>query len=104
MVDDPLVAALRRKFVAMPRAEVAREAAQLRVLMRGGQVYSASTEHCIGAHGVPISDDDLSGKTTSQLESVYSPALSARVLQQAWKMAQAPRADGLCELLRQPYA
>jgi 2-methylcitrate dehydratase PrpD len=101
MVDDATVAALRRKFVAYPRADVAREAAQLRVLMRDGRVLTTSVERCIGAEGVPISDDDLSRKTIGQLESAYAPATSRRILEQAWAMTDAPRADAMCEALRQ---
>jgi 2-methylcitrate dehydratase PrpD len=100
MVEDPKVTALRRKFVATGRADVAREAAHLRVLMKDKRVLSANVERCIGADGAPISDDALSRKTLGQLESAYAPAVSARILEQAWKMAEAPRADAICEVLR----
>jgi 2-methylcitrate dehydratase PrpD len=99
MVDDPAVAALRRKFVATGRADLAREAAELRVVTNDGKVWSANVERCIGAAGVPIADADLSRKTQGQLESAYSVELGAQILAQAWKMAQAPRADAICALL-----
>jgi 2-methylcitrate dehydratase PrpD len=101
MVEDPKVTALRRKFVATGRADVAREAAHLRVLMKDKRVLSANVERCIGADGAPISDDALSRKTLGQLESAYAPAVSARILEQAWKMAEAPRADAICKVLRE---
>jgi 2-methylcitrate dehydratase PrpD len=101
MVDDPAVAALRRKFVAHPRADVAREAARLRVVMKDARVLTANVERCIGAEGVPVSDAELSRKTVGQLESAYSTATSQRILEQAWAMAGAPRADAICEALRQ---
>ncbi|MCC6534073.1 MAG: MmgE/PrpD family protein [Burkholderiales bacterium] len=100
MVDDPAVAALRRKFVAAPRADVAREAAQLRVVLKTGKVLAASVERCIGSTGVPLSDDDLSRKTLGQLESAYGAEASRRILEQAWRMADAPSAGALCELLK----
>jgi 2-methylcitrate dehydratase PrpD len=101
MVEDPKVAALRRKVVATGRADGAREAAHLRVVMKDKRVLNANVERCIGADGVPISDDALSRKTLGQLESAYSPAVSARILEQAWKMAEAPRADAICKVLRE---
>jgi 2-methylcitrate dehydratase PrpD len=100
MVDDPAVAALRRKFVATGRDDVTREAAELRLVMKNGRSMTAKVERCIGAAGVPIPDEDLSRKTQSQLDSAYVPAVGAQILEQAWTMAKAPRADALCTLLR----
>jgi hypothetical protein len=95
------VAALRRKFVANPRADLAREAAELKVVLRNGKVLEARVERCIGSAGVPIPDEQLTRKTRGQLESAYAPEVAARILEQAWAMPQAPRAAAICADLRQ---
>jgi 2-methylcitrate dehydratase PrpD len=101
MVADPAVAALRRKFVATGSEQMAREAAQLRVVMQDGSVRTATVERCIGSTGVPLPDEALSRKTRGQLEGPYGAALAERILEQAWAMSAAPRADAICTLLRQ---
>jgi 2-methylcitrate dehydratase PrpD len=101
MVDDPQVAALRRKFVATARPDLPREAAHLRVLLKDGAELTAQVERCIGSAGVPIADDDLARKTRDQLDVAYAPEVSAQILDAAWTMARSPRADGICALLAQ---
>ncbi|RPI39926.1 MAG: hypothetical protein EHM59_21905, partial [Betaproteobacteria bacterium] len=101
MVDDAAVAALRAKVVATGRDDMAREAANLRVVLNGGKVLSASVERCIGSAGVPISDEDISRKTRGQLQTAYADAVCERIIEQCWRMVEAPRADRLCDLLRQ---
>jgi 2-methylcitrate dehydratase PrpD len=99
MVEDPQVAALRRKFVATARPELAREAAELRVVLTDGSALTAKVERCIGSAGMPISDDDLARKTRGQLETAYAADVSGQILDQAWTMARLPRADGISALL-----
>ncbi len=101
VVEDPTVAALRRKFAAAARADLPREAAEVRVSMKDGRVFTASVERCLGASGVPLPDEVLTAKTRGQLERAYSPELAERILEQAWAMAQATRADAICALLRE---
>lgn len=101
MVDDPAVAALRRKIVATPRDDMAREAADLRVVLKGGKALSARVEHCIGSAGRPIPDEDLVRKTRGQLQMGYADDVTQRIVDQLWRMAEAPRADALCALLKQ---
>ena len=84
-----------------PLAERLEEAADLRVTLKNGRTLSAKVERCIGAAGVPIPDEELSRKTQGQLDAAYAPAVAAQILQQAWAMASAPRADAFCALLRQ---
>lgn len=100
-VEDPAVAALRGKFAARARSDLSREAAEVRVLMKDGRTLSANVERCMGAAGVPLPDEALSDKTWAQLQCVYAEATGERILEQAWAMARAPRADAICELLRQ---
>jgi 2-methylcitrate dehydratase PrpD len=101
VVDDPAVGALRSKFVATARESLAREAAEVRVHMKDGKAFTASVERCVGAAGVPIPDDALAAKTRAQLEEAYAADIGARILDEAWAMPRAPRADAICALLRQ---
>lgn len=100
MVADPDTAALRRKVVATGREDVAREAADLVVTLKGGRRLCARVERCIGSDGVPLSDEDLSRKTRGQLETAYADATTERIVERCWGMESAARADALCELLR----
>lgn len=102
MVDDPQVAALRRKVSATPRAEIAREAANLRVTLTGGKVLEAQVTQCIGTPGRPISDRDLTNKTRGQLQMVFAEDTVERILADAWGMVELPRADALSAALRTP--
>jgi 2-methylcitrate dehydratase PrpD len=99
MVDDPQIAALRRRFVATARPDLPREAAHLRVVLKDGADITAQVERCIGSAGVPISDDDLARKTRDQLETAYAADVSGQILDEAWTMARSPRADRICALL-----
>jgi 2-methylcitrate dehydratase PrpD len=101
MVEDPVVAALRKKIVATGREDMAREAADLRVVLNGNRVLTARVEKCIGSAGVPISDDDITRKTLGQLQTAYDAGLCERIVDQCWRMVDAPRADALCALLQQ---
>jgi 2-methylcitrate dehydratase PrpD len=100
MVADPMVASLRRKVVATARDDVAREACNARVVLKGGKALTASVERCIGSTGRPISDDDLTRKTRGQLQMAYANDVSEQIIEQSWRMADAPRADALCTLLQ----
>ena len=101
MVDDPTIAALRRKVVAAGRDDMAREAAEVRVLLQGGRPLAARVERCIGSAGVPISDEDITRKTYGQLQTAYADSVCERIVDQCWHMPDAPRADSLCALLQQ---
>lgn len=99
MVADPRVAALRRKVTATGREDMGREAADLRVALKGGRTLSARVERCIGSAGMPISDDDLTRKTRGQLQTAYDDAECERIIERCWTMVEAPRADQLCAIL-----
>jgi hypothetical protein len=58
-------------------------------------------EKCIGSASAPISDDTLTRKTRGQLQMVYADGVSERIIEQAWRMVELPRADAICELLQQ---
>ena len=100
MVADPAVATLRKKFVSTGRADMAREAADLKVILRGNRVLRATVEKCIGSAGVPLADDDITRKTRGQLQTVYSDETTERIIEQCWRMTETPRVDTLCALLQ----
>jgi 2-methylcitrate dehydratase PrpD len=100
MVENPVVAALRRKFVANPRDDIAREAAAVKVTLNDGRTLEASVKQCIGSAGRPIPDDDLSHKTRGQLRLVYTDDVAERILGAAWQIAASARADSIIEHLR----
>ena len=99
MVQDPQVSALRLKIVADAREDVEREAARARVSLRDGTVYEASVDRCIGAAGRPISDEDITRKTRGQLQAIYADSACERIIEAAWRIANAPRLAAFCDLL-----
>ena len=100
MVEHPRVAALRKKMVAIACNDMAREAADVRILLKGNRVLAASVQKCIGSAGMPIADDDITRKTLGQLQCAYSDETAERIVEQCWHMTEAPRADALCALLQ----
>lgn len=100
MVFDPEVAALRKKVVAIGAEAMGREAADLRVTLRGGKTLSARIERCVGSAGVPVSDEDLTRKTRGQLETAYDADTCERIIEHCWQMAEAPRTDRFFVLLK----
>ena len=99
MVHDPSVSALRSKIIADGRDDIDREAASVRVLLRDGTSLASSVERCIGAAGRPISDEDVTRKTRGQLQTVYADAATERIIDEAWRIANAPRMADFCRLL-----
>jgi 2-methylcitrate dehydratase PrpD len=99
MVHDPSVSALRLKIVADGRDDVDREAAQARVVLRDGTAFEADVQRCIGAAGRPISDEDITRKTRGQLQTVYADSAIERIIEAAWRIANAPRTADFCRLL-----
>jgi len=100
MVEDATVGALRRKVVGKAREDIAREAAVMRMTLRDGTVLQARVDRCIGAAGWPLSDEDITRKTRGQLQTVYPDDVSERILEDAWKMCDLPRADALCARMK----
>ena len=93
------VSALRLKVVADGRDDVEREAARARVILRDGTAYDASVARCIGSTGRPIADEDITRKTRGQLQTVYSDSVTERIIEDAWRIANAPRVSSFCRLL-----
>lgn len=100
IVADPAIAALRKKVTAIGREDVAREAADVRVTFKDGRTLAARVERCIGAEGVPISDEDLTRKTRGQLQAAYDDATCERIIEQCWQLARTARPDALIALLK----
>lgn len=100
MVEDPQVSALRLKIVAEGREDMAREACYARITLSGGKVLEARIERCIGAAGRPIADEDITRKTRGQLAMAYSEQATERIIEDAWRITDAPRMDAFCERLR----
>lgn len=99
MVQDPQVSALRLKIVADGRDDVDREAAQARVVLKDATVHEASVARCIGAAGRPIADEDITRKTRGQLQTVFADRQTERIIEEAWRIVNAPRTNEFCRLL-----
>jgi 2-methylcitrate dehydratase PrpD len=83
---DPAIRALRHKVTYNNDESVGREAARVRVLLDDGIKLEAQVAHCRGSIERPLSDDDITVKTRAQLQTVYAPAHSERILTQSWQM------------------
>ena len=90
MVHDPGMAALRLKIGALPDPNTAREAAHVKVVMQDGTTYEVHCDNARGTPARPITDEDISEKTRLQLEIVFDKAKSQRVVDDCWRIADAP--------------
>ena len=99
IVRDPAIAALRRKVTFANDDTVGREAAHVRVVLKGGATHDASVLHCRGSVERPLNDEDISTKTRGQLTTVYTQDAAEKILSETWRIAAYPRADAFCAML-----
>lgn len=85
-VRDPVVSRLRRKVVYTATDSMPREAASVRVRLKGGAQKEASVRHCRGSAQRPLTDDDITEKARGQLRTVFPDATVDRILDQAWEI------------------
>lgn len=95
-VHDPAVAELRRKVVATVDAGLGREAANARIVLKGGTQVENRVAHCRGSAGRPMSDADITDKTRGQLQIAFPPAAADKLLAECWRIESCPRVDALC--------
>jgi 2-methylcitrate dehydratase PrpD len=96
---DPAIRALRHKVSYNNVDSVGRDAANLRVLLHDGTKLQAQVTHCRGSIERPLTDDDITIKTRAQLQTVYAPAHSERILDQSWQMEGCDDAVDFCKTL-----
>ena len=99
IVHEPAVRELRRKVVVTGLGTVGLEAASIRILLKDGRTVEASVSHCRGSLGHPLTDEDISEKTTSQLRTVYSADATNQILGECWRIENYPLVHPLCQLL-----
>jgi len=98
VLHAPAVAALRRKVVTTSDPALGREAATVRVVLKGGRTLEAKVLYCRGSAGRPLTDEDITVKTRGQLRIAYPEAAAERILSECWRIEQYPRVDALCRL------
>ena len=96
---DPAIRALRHKVTYHNVEAIGREAARVRVVLDDGTTLAAQVAHCRGSSERPMSDDDISVKTRAQLQTVFAPAASERILTQCWQMEDCPDVAAFCRML-----
>ena len=101
-VRDSAIGALRRKVTAMSVAGVGREAASVRVVLKSGKAVEAEVKHCRGSEGRPLTDEDISDKTTGQLRVAFPADAAEQILAGCWRIEQCPRVDALSARFRRP--
>jgi len=99
VVRDPAVAAMRHKVSFTGDDKLGREAAKVRVTLKGGKVLEAAVESCRGSIKRPLSDEDITTKTRAQLQMVYPAAATERILDASWRIAECPKMADYCKLL-----
>lgn len=98
MIHDPAIDALRHRIVATPRADLGREAAVARVVLKGGRTLSETVTHCRGSEGRPLTDEDIGVKTLDQLGTVYAAEAAKRIVAAGWKVADEASVGTLAKL------
>jgi 2-methylcitrate dehydratase PrpD len=96
---DPAIRALRHKVSYNDVESVGKEAAHVRVTMNDGRVLESSVAACRGSVTRPLTDEDITVKTRAQLETAYSAAQSARILEASWAMEGCTSVREYCQLL-----
>jgi 2-methylcitrate dehydratase PrpD len=96
---DPAIRALHHKVSYSNVDSVGRDAAHLRVLLDDGTTLEAQVAHCRGSIEWPLTDDDITVKTRAQLQTVYAPAHSDRLLAQSWQMEDCASVAEYCTTL-----
>ena len=99
LVRDAGVSRLRRKVVYTSTASMPWEAANVRVLLKDGKQLQCSVQHCRGSAGRPLTDEDITEKTSGQLRTAYPDAAAKRILAQSWHIEECPRVDAFCKEL-----
>jgi 2-methylcitrate dehydratase PrpD len=102
MVHDGAVSALRRKIAATIDAGIGREAAKVRVMLKGGKTVETSVERCRGAEGRPLTDEDINDKTAGLLRTVFPAAAVEPILDECWRIEESPRVAALSARLSLP--
>jgi 2-methylcitrate dehydratase PrpD len=85
-IDDPAIGALRQKVRLATSASVGTEAARATLHLQDGTIAHASTDHCRGSVGRPMTDDELSAKFLSQAASRLPPRTAEGLLAQCWRV------------------
>lgn len=99
VVNDPRVAALRRKVTCTSDAGMGREAAHARVILDSGKVIEARVRHCRGSVQRPLTDGDVSEKALAQLQTVYPPHAATEILAHGWRIGECATVVPLCQQL-----
>lgn len=98
-LHDATLRELRHKVSYNDVESVGKEAAHVRVVMSDGARFAASVNDCRGSVNRPMTDDDITVKTRGQLQTVYSEAQSARILDACWGMESCSAVGAFCDLL-----
>ena len=93
---DPTIRALRHKVTYKNDEAVGRDAARVRVWLSDGTRLESNVAHCRGSIERPLTDDDITIKTRAQLQTVYAPAQSERILKQSWQMESCGNVADFC--------
>ena len=99
MVHDTDMAVLRAKIIATADENTSREAAHVKVVMQDGKSFEAHCDHARGTQARPMTDADISEKTRLQLELVFDNAKSQRIVDDCWRITNAPDSAPFCNAL-----
>lgn len=87
VVDDPAIAALRRKVEATGAEELAPTQARVVLELRDGRRLEHVVQACTGSAERPMSDEELSEKCRQQAEMVVGASRAAALTDLCWKLA-----------------
>lgn len=85
-LDDPAVAALRRRISATPVPGLARDQTRVTVVRRDGRQQTASIEHGSGSEQNPLTDEQLVRKFHGLADGVIGAERAARLASRVWTL------------------
>jgi 2-methylcitrate dehydratase PrpD len=94
-VNDPAVVKLRDRIEAAADQAVAKDAAELTVVLADGERLVRRIDHCLGGPVRPMSNDELSAKFMTQACRVLKPNVAQAVLADGWRLDSMPDVGAL---------
>lgn len=98
MVACPRIRALGERIFVTENPELANDAANVRVTLKGGATHDLHVDHCVGSRERPMSDDELQTKFLAQAEPVIGEQRARDLIASCWGLGDVSNVGALAEL------